>query len=433
MIFHKAKGIQIDGRKELCKKHPMVDYLNPDTVYIPLVHRNLKLEPKVEVGEHVKVGQVVAQFSTYAAFISHASVSGEVKSIKKVWHSSGKMVDAIEIENDHKNILDDSIKERKNIKELTRDELIEIMRDAGITGMGGAGFPAYIKYQTKEDIHTVIINAVECEPYLTCDYHHITMNPEKLLRGATYMMRAADANKAVIAYKEYNKRIGRVLKEFVDKYPDVELFPIKDIYPAGWEKYIVEQVTGETYSALPADVGVIVNNSSTSMAFTDAVEMNIPLISRPISITGEGINQPKSFNVPLGTKVSELIDQCGGYAEGLDPMKANYIAGGPMTGRAIFIDDLVVNDTLGAVIVKPFETWDYPECLGCGKCADVCPVYITPTEIKKAFERKNVKLLDLLDANKCIECGLCSYVCPSHVEITDAVKKGKELLAKGAK
>ena len=432
MIFHKAKGIHIDGKKALCKVHPMVDYLNPDQVYIPLVQRDLKLKPTVQVGDKVKIGQPVAD-DGYGAFTSHASISGEVKSIKKVWHSSGKMVEAIEIENDHQSLLSDSIKERKNVGELSRDELIDIMKKAGITGLGGAGFPAYIKYQTRDKIDSVIINAVECEPYLTSDYHFILAHPEKLLRGATYMMRAADASKVVIAYKAYNEKIQEVLEPFMDKYPHVELFPVKDVYPAGWEKYIVEKITGKTYRSLPSKVGVIVNNSATAISYADAVDQNIPLIARPISITGEGINEPKAFYVPIGTKVSELIEQCGGYIEGLNPLEANYIAGGPMTGRAIFIDDLIVNDTLGAVIICPFYKWDYPECLGCGKCADVCPSYLTPTEIKKAYERKDIKLLGLLDANKCIQCGLCSYVCPSHVEITDAVVKGKSLLRKGAK
>ena len=207
---------------------------------------------------------------------------------------------------------------------------------------------------------------------------------------------------------------------------------MKNVYPAGWEKYVVEQVTGKTYNNLPAEAGVIVNNSATTIVFADVVEKNIPLISRPITITGEGINQPRTYIVPIGTKVSELVELSGGYVEGLDPLKYNYIAGGPMTGRAIFVDDLVVNDTLGAVIVKPVIEGLYPECMGCGRCADVCPTYLTPTEIKKAYERKDVKLLGDLNANKCVECGLCSYVCPSHVEITEAVGKGKALLKKGA-
>jgi len=176
-----------------------------------------------------------------------------------------------------------------------------------------------------------------------------------------------------------------------------------------------------------------VNNSSTAIAFSDIVEHNIPLISRPITITGEGIKEPKNFYVPIGTKVSDLVGKCGGYTSDIEPKKANYIAGGPMTGKAIFIDDLIVSDTLGGIIVKPVVDKLHPECLGCGKCADICPAYLTPTEIKKALDYKDLDLIQALNANSCVQCGLCSYVCPSHVEITDAVVKAKGLLRKGAK
>ncbi|MGD9760950.1 MAG: RnfABCDGE type electron transport complex subunit C [Candidatus Izemoplasmatales bacterium] len=433
MIFQKIKGVFIDGKKDLCKKSPLKEYLSPKYVYIPLLQRTSNLKAEVKVGDEVKVGQVVATNEQQMNVRVHASVSGKVTAIKKVWHSSGKMVDAIEIENNFQNQLTESIKREENVDSLTREQLIKKMELAGITGLGGAGFPTHIKYKTKAKIDTVIINAVECEPYLTCDYHFITTYPEKLLKGATYMMKAADATKVVIAYKINNKQIREAVQPFLPKFPHVELFPVKNVYPAGWEKFIVEQVTKKTYNGLPAEAGVIVNNSATAITFADAVEMNIPLIARPISITGEGIKKPGSFYVPIGTKVSELVELCGGYVEGLDPLKYNYIAGGPMTGRAIFIDDLVVNDTLGAVIVKPVIEGLHPECLGCGKCADVCPAFLTPTEIKKAFERKDIKLLSDLNANKCVECGLCSYICPSHVEITEAVAKGKDLLRKGAK
>jgi electron transport complex protein RnfC len=433
MIFQKVKGIFIDGKKDMCKKNPLREYLSPDFVYIPLIQRTTNLTAQVKVGDEVKIGQVVAKNEQAMNVRFHASVSGKVTAIKKVWHSSGRMVDAIEIENDKQNLLVDTIKEEKNLDNLTKEQLIEKMELAGITGLGGAGFPTHIKYKTKAKIDTVIINAVECEPYLTCDYHYAVNYPEKVLKGASYFMRAAEAKRVVIAYKIYNKKIREAMQPFLANYPNVELFPIKDVYPSGWEKYIIEQVTKKTYSVLPSEAGVIVNNSATAIAFADAVEKNIPLIARPISITGEGLKDPGTFYVPIGTKVSELVKLCGGYIDGLDPLKYNYIAGGPMTGRAIFIDDLIVSDTLGAVVVKKVIEGVYPECLGCGKCADVCPVFLTPTEIKKAFERKDVKLLGDLNANKCIECGLCSYICPSHVEITEAVAKGKDLLRKGVK
>ncbi|MCK4551659.1 MAG: RnfABCDGE type electron transport complex subunit C [Tenericutes bacterium] len=433
MIFQKTKGIQIDGYKEMCKNSPLNEYFNPEFVYIHLLQGNSLLKQIVEVGESVKVGQTIALREGFGAMNIHASISGTITAVKKVWHSSGKMVNALEIKNDFKNILDESIKPSKDIDSLTKEDLIEMMKNAGLSGLGGAGFPTYVKYQTKEDIDTVIINAVECEPYITCDYQFILTYPEKLLKGLTYFMKAAGAKKGVIAYKNYNVKIKKVLQELLPKYDNIELFEMNDVYPAGWEKYIIERVTGKTYQNLPSEVGVIENNSTTAIIFSDIVEHNIPLVSRPVTITGEGINNPMNFYCPIGTKVSELVEKCGGYVDGLNPKTANYIAGGPMTGRAIFIDDLIVNDTLGSVIIKPFKEELHPECLGCGKCAEVCPVYLTPTEIRDAFKNKDLDLINQLNTTKCIQCGLCSYVCPSHIEITDFVIRAKELLRKGAK
>jgi Na+-translocating ferredoxin:NAD+ oxidoreductase subunit C len=433
MIFQKTHGIQIDGRKDMSKKTPLEEYFNPEYVYIHLLKNIGPLKSTVNVGDKVKVGQIVAIREGFGEMNVHATISGEVTAIKKAWHPSGKMVDAIEIKNDFKNDPDPSIHPNKAIDALTKEELIDMMKEAGLTGLGGAGFPTYIKYITKLPIDTVIINAVECEPYLTCDYTFITTYPEKLLKGLKYFMKAASANRGVIAYKAYNKGIKNALEKYLKHYKNISLFELQDVYPAGWEKYIIERITGKTYSGLPSEVGVIVNNSSTAIAFSDIVEHNIPLISRPITITGEGIKEPKNFYVPIGTKVSDLVEKCGGYTSYIEPKEANYIAGGPMTGNAIFIDDLIVTDTLGGIIVKPVVDKLHPECLGCGKCADICPAYLTPTEIKKALDYKDLDLIQALNANSCVQCGLCSYVCPSHVEITDAVVKAKGLLRKGAK
>ncbi len=433
MILHKAKGIHIDGRKQMSKESPLHEYLNPQFVYIPLLQQTSPLKRIVEVGDDIKIGQVVALREGFGEMPIHASVSGKVSAVKKVWHCSGKMVDAIEITNDLLQRMDDSIQPEADTTHFTRQELIEKMKQAGLSGLGGAGFPTYVKYLTKLPIDVIIINAVECEPYLTCDYMLINSYPEKLLKGLHYFMRAAEAKRGVVCFKSYNKHIKELLQPLLVNYPGVELKEIKDIYPAGWEKYIVQQVTGKTYEGLPAEAGAIVDNSATAMVFADVVEKNIPLISRVITISGEGIKNPRNYYVPLGTPVKDLIQLSGGYSEGLSPEKAWYIAGGPMTGRAILIDDLIVSDTLGAVIVKPMpENKLHPECLGCGKCADVCPVYLTPTEIKKAYETKDVELIKKLNAQKCMACGLCSYVCPSHIEITDFVGKAKDLLRKGA-
>jgi len=433
MILHKAKGIHIEGRKSMSKKFPIHEYMNPQFVYIHLLQQTSPLKRLVEVGDFVKVGQVVALREGFGEMPIHASISGKVTAIKKVWHSSGKMVDAIEIENDHQNHLDDAIAPEKNVELLSRENLIDKMKASGLSGLGGAGFPTYVKFKSKTPIHTVIINAVECEPYLTCDYALMLKYPEKVLKGLSYFIRAAGAQKGVIGYKKYNHEFKELLTPLLQTYENITLFAVKDIYPAGWEKYLVEQITKKTYKRLPGEVGVIVDNLATAITFSDVVENNIPLIARAITITGEGIKQPQNYYVPIGTKVSELVQASGGYQKKLDPAKAWYIAGGPMTGRAILIDELIVNDTLGGVIVKPLpEEKDHPNCLGCGKCSDVCPVYLAPTEIERAFDQKDLVAIKQLNADKCIACGLCSHVCPSHIEITDYVIRAKDLLRKGA-
>jgi electron transport complex protein RnfC len=432
MILQKASGIHIEGKKSLSKKMPLKEYLDPKTVYIPLVQQACPLKRIVEIGDLVAIGQVIALREGFGEMPIHASISGKVTGIKKVWHASGRMVEAIEIENDFENRLDASIKPETNPDLLTREQLVDKMKQAGLVGLGGAGFPTYLKYCTKCPIDMVIINAVECEPYMTCDCLLTEKYAEKLLKGLKYMMKAAGASKGYVAYKTYNQTIRTALEPLLVKYQGIQLQPIKDIYPSGWEKYIVEQITNKTYKKLPSEIGVIVNNSQTAIVFGDVVEHNIPLVSRVISITGEGITNPQNFYVPLGTKVQDLVALCGGYAEGLDPKNAWYIAGGPMTGRAILIDELVVSDTLGAVVVIPTPPEKHhPECLGCGQCADVCPVHLTPTEIKRAFDRKDQKAIAGLFADKCMACGLCSYVCPSHIEIADYVAKAKDLLKKG--
>lgn len=433
MLLRKIKGVRIEGNKQMSRCAPLRDYLDPPFVYIPLLQGASSLKRTVEVGVTVKIGDVVAQREGFGAMPIHASIAGKVSQIKKVWHASGKMVEAIEIENDHSGALSETIQPEKDPEGLDKEALIKKMIDAGLSGLGGAGFPTYIKYQTKCPIDTVIINAIECEPYLTCDYLLGIRYPEKLVKGLHYFMKAAGAEKGVIAYKTYNHGLYEAIEPFLSRYPGITTKALKDVYPAGWEKYVTEEVTGKTYPKLPSQVGVIVNNAGTAIAFADMVEHNIPLIARNITITGEGIHQPQNFYVPLGTKVSELIQMCGGYVESLDPKYAWYIAGGPMTGKAILIDDLIVNDTLSAVIVRPMpKEKNHPECLGCGRCADACPVFLTPTEIKRAADMKDDEAIRRLAADKCIACGLCSYVCPSHIDITDAVVKARDSLKKGA-
>ena len=433
MAFKKAGGLHIDGRKEMSLDTNLVEYLNPETVYIPLIQQS-PLTPLVKAGDKVKMGTVVAERVDRFGHPVLSSVSGEVVGIKKVWHSSGKMLDMIEIKNDFLDEIDEAWKPI-DLENITQEELISVMKQVGLVGLGGAGFPTYAKYGTGEVEH-LIINLVECEPFITSDFMYAINNPEKLVLGLKYMMKAAKAKEGVIVLKDkpMNKPLIEAIEPFVQKEEGIRIQLIKDIYPAGWEKYIVEQVSGKTYQTLPIQAGCVVNNSSTAITFYDAL-CGIPFNKKVITITGEGITKPQNFLVKIGTPVKKLVEMAGGYIEGLDPLKYLYIAGGPMTGRAILIDELIVSDTLGAVIVTPnLEPLKaHPACLGCGKCSEHCPAHLTPTVIKKTMEQGNVEELKELGTMKCVSCGLCSYVCPSRIELTDAMEKAKDMVRKAGR
>lgn len=428
MVFSKIKGVHLNGHKEMSTNKPIQDFLSPESVFLPLVVGNLVYEKVVEIGDKVLKGQTVLERRDRFGYPVASPVSGTVKGTKKMWHSSGKMLEMLEITNDY---------EEKTVSsygvpvegELTKEKIVERVKNAGIVGLGGAGFPTYVKYTGNAKIETVLINAAECEPYITADYMLIKSECDKLLRGITYIMKATGAQNAKIAIKKTKHEAIEVLRKHISDYPNVEVFLMKDVYPAGWEKYIVENAIGKTYNGLPSEVGVVVNNVQTAIAVCEAVEENKPLIEKVVTITGEGIQEPQNLRVKIGTNVATMIAACGSYTENLG--EAWLIAGGPMTGRTVMGDNLVVSANLGSVIVKPKQLHvDNHDCMGCGKCATHCPAHLTPTEIRLAFDQGDVDALKELNTMKCVQCGLCSYVCPSRVEMTEIVGKAKDYVAK---
>lgn len=405
-------------------KNPPVEFLNPANVYIPLVEQNTPCEVTVKVGDFVKVGQVIAnKMGTFCSPI-HASVSGEVISInQKMWHAIGKMVATVQIKNDFNETKVETIKPQ-DAHNFTKEQIIEAVRENGVVGLGGSGFPTYFKLKVKQPMDVVIINAAECEPYITTDYTLIKEHLDQLIRGIKYLMKAVEAKTGYIAIKENKKTLIQKIKLALEKEPNIVVFELKDEYPAGWEKYIVQRITGKNYRSLPSEVGAVVNNAATAVAVCQAVEDNMPLVQKMVTITGEGIKEPTNVCVKIGTKVSDIIEKIGGYADNLKEIY--FIAGGPMTGKSIFSDQMVVNRALSSVIVMPkMIREDNPECMGCGKCTEVCPVWLSPIQIKQAFDAKNVEAMVELKANLCMQCGLCSYVCPSRIELTEAVTKAK--------
>lgn len=427
MFFIKSKGRHISehkGHKEMSLANPMVEFLNPEYVYIPLVEQNTPCEALVKVGDYVKVGQVIANKSGRFPLPIHASISGEVVSIdKKMWHASGKMVPTIQIKNDFKETKVETIKEN-DISSITKEVIIEKAKECGIVGLGGSGFPSYVKYKVNNPMDVVIINAAECEPYITIDYKLLQDHFDEMLRGLKYIMKAVDAKRGVIAIKKNKTALIEKMNLALANEPNISVFTLKDEYPAGWEKYIVQRVTKKNYTTLPSEVGAVVNNASTAYALCHAVERNQPLVEKLLTITGEGIRKPCNVKVKIGTAVNDIIEFIGGYTTNLE--SAYFIAGGPMTGKSIMFDTLVVHRALSSVIVMPKDIRENnPECLGCGKCGEVCPVFLSPIVIKETLENDTVQELRKLRPELCMECGLCSYICPSRIDLTESVGKAK--------
>ncbi len=427
MLFTQIRALYIDGRKEMSTNNEDISFLNPKCVYFPTSAGDVVYSPLVEVGDEVLKGQPILERIGRFGHPICSPVSGTVTAKKKMWHQIGKMVEMLEITNNGKEETVPSWGEK--LEELTKDKIVERIKNAGIVGLGGAGFPTYVKYLPVKPADVVIINAVECEPYITTDYAMILKRADAVMRGIEYLMIASGAPKAVIAVKKTKKPDIEALEAVIGDHPNISLYLDKDDFIAGWERYIVEHIMKKTYNTLPSEIGVVVNNVKTVIAVCDAVEKNIPLIEKMVTFTGEGLAKPCNVMVKIGTKASDVIAEIGGYAEGLE--NAYFIAGGPMMGKSIMFDDLVITENLGCILVKPnTDHQNNPSCMGCGKCSEVCPAFLTPTEIKVALDNNDMDALNQLNTLKCIQCGSCSYVCPSRVDITEVVGKAKEALKK---
>lgn len=432
MIFRKSKGLHISeypGHKELSLKNDASDFLKPEFIYIPLIESGTPCDCLVKEGDKVEVGQAVAMRTGRFGLPLHSSVSGEVTSInKKTWHTSGKMIPMIEIKNDFKETKVSTIKPN-DVDSLSSEDIINIARDCGIVGLGGASFPTYVKYNSPSPITTLIINAAECEPFITADYTLIKNETDKFINGIKYAMKASGADESYIAIKGNKFSLIKILEESLQGFDNIHIFKLKDVYPAGWEKYIVERVMKKTYKGLPSDVGAVVNNVATLVALANAVENNIPLIEKIVTFTGEGLAEPQNVYVKIGSKVNDIVEAIGGYSD--ESENAYLTAGGPMMGTGMIFDAFAVSRSLNNVLVlpQPDEAVEEP-CMGCGKCSLHCPVFLSPILIKETLESKDEDKLVELRADKCIECGICSYVCPSRIELTQATSKSRGIVLK---
>ncbi len=415
----------LDGHKELTAHKDVVVVATPDVIYIPLANGNAPMTPLVQPGDAVKVGMKIAERNDHFYLPVFSSVSGTVTGIEKRTAGNMKVVDHLVIQNDHKNEVSvDEAFAKIDYETCEREVLLEKMKQVGMLGLGGAGFPTYVKYTKPENVDLFIINGVECEPYLTSDYHNSLDNLELLKVGALAMFKLSCAKKGCIAIKNNKKDLQEALEKTFANTP-IEVRTVADIYPAGWERTLIYLLTNKRYDRLPMEAGCIVNNTSSAIAFGNALVNQMPITTKYITVSGDGIKNPTCCKVTVGTPAVEVVDCCGGLVD--DSCVICY--GGPMMGKTMAKDHFVIGfECNGLTCLKKREDFQNA-CLRCGKCTEVCPSGLQPVRINMFEKTKNVKGLERLDINSCIECGLCTYICPSKLDVTEGVRRAKRYMA----
>ena len=431
-MIAKTKGI--DDIRKLTKDLPTIRYVDPDYVYLAVANaRCATADVYVKPGDYVKIGTVIGM--RHGGFFEqpiHSTVSGTVEGIAKKFHRSGKLTDFIKIKNDKQNTFDESVHERSDeeIARLTKDDMTEIVKNCAMVGLGGSSFPTYIKFQTKDPIKYILINGIECEPYLTSDYRLMMEMPDRIMIGIKYCLQAFSAEKAYICVKKKHDDIIDVLNAVKERYPDinVEVCPVGNFYPQGWEIAMIKSCLGIDIPSgvLPSKYGIMNFNVATVVGIYKAIKYNLPVVKRHFTLTGDGIKLPQNFRVRVGTPVTELIDLCGGYT---DPdVDKVFIMGGPMMGASLVRDDAIVTKTCTSVIILNHIPQKEEPCVRCASCVYSCPVGLQPVAIMNAYKAGDVDAIKGLNAKRCIECGLCSYSCTSKIPVTEFMRKAKRMI-----
>ena len=423
-------GVNVPHYKELSKNAPLERAMEPDVVMIPLhQHTGAPCEPLVKPGDEVKVGQKIGQSDAFVSAPVHSSVSGKVKSITPMAIPTGLTVNCVVIESDGKNEAHESVKPRGNLEELSQKEIIEIIKEAGITGMGGAGFPTYVKLSPPSDkkIDTIIINGAECEPYLTADHKVMVNEAEKIVFGLKAIMKAVGVDNGIIAIENNKPDAIDAIKKASTNENNIKVATLKVKYPQGDEKRLISATLNRKVPSggLPMDVGAVVCNASTTRAIAEAILEGKPLYERIVTVTGNGIKEPKNLITRIGTPFKDLIAQCGGFNEN-SPGKI--VMGGPMMGISQFtIDVPVIKGSGGILVLTEEEAKPQPmgPCIKCGKCIEVCPVNLQPLYLSSYSLKDKFDKAEELHALDCVECGACSYICPAKRPLVESIRVAK--------
>lgn len=397
-------------------------------------HIGAPTKPVVQKGDKVKVGTLLAEAGGFVSAPIYSSVSGTVFKVDEVFDATGyrKPVIIVKVEGDEwEDSIDrtDTLETLANHPELTPESIVEKIKVAGVTGMGGAGFPTFIKLcpPPTAKAECVIINAVECEPYITSDYRLMMEHPDEILVGLQLLMKAAKVDKGYIGIETNKPAAIKLLAEKVKDDSRIEVVPLKQRYPQGGEKQLVDAVIRRQVPAppaIPVNVGAIVQNVGTAFAVYQAVMKNKPLFERYTTVTGKQLKNPGNFLVRMGTPMIDLITLCGGMPDGDNKI----LAGGPMMGKAVnSVDVPVCKGTNSITVLTDADAKRKPvdPCIRCGKCVNVCPMGLEPYLLATASAKKMWEKVEAEDITSCIECGSCQFTCPSHRPILDNIRNGK--------
>lgn len=430
-------GIHPYDGKDLSKDKPIREVLpKGDLVYPLSQHIGAPAKAIVQKGDRVLTGQKIAEAGGFVSAPIYATVSGTVKAVEPRRVTVGDHVMCIVIENDG---LYEEVEYHpvSSLGELSREDILKRIQEAGVVGMGGAGFPTHVKLSPKEPdkIEFVIANCAECEPYLTSDYRRMIEEPEKLIDGLKIELSLFENARGILAVEDNKPDCIEKLKKLTKDEPKITVKAIKTKYPQGSERQLIYAVTGRAInsSMLPADAGCIVNNVDTLVAVHHAVMEGRPLMHRIVTVTGDAIADPCNFIVRIGTNYHELVDEAGGFLK--KPVKI--VSGGPMMGFAIFDLDVPATKTSSALLCMTEDDvakWEPGACINCGRCVEVCPGRVVPSKLADFAEHYDEEKFLAYDGMECCECGCCSYVCPAKRRLTQSIKSMRKIqLAKRKK
>ncbi|MDY3022793.1 MAG: electron transport complex subunit RsxC [Oliverpabstia sp.] len=418
-------GVHPSERKEYSEHIALERFPEPKTLVISMSqHLGAPANPIVQVGDTVKVGQKIGEAAGFISAPVHSSVSGTVIAVEPRMHATrGSEVMAVVIESDGKDTLHESVKPNKDLDSLTPDEIIDIVREAGIVGMGGAGFPTCVKLKPAKPVDTILLNGCECEPLLTADHRVLLEFADDIIYGLKAILKTTGAEKGLIVIEDNKPDAIELMQAKVADIDNIEVVVAKTKYPQGAEKTLIKRVMGRQVprGGLPADVGVIVDNISTVKAISDAIQTGMPLIERVATVTGEKIKNPGNYIYKIGTSVKEMIDYCGGTTDDDVLIKM----GGPMMGFEL--SDLnvpMMKGSNGIIAIDTDQTAEQP-CIKCGRCVDVCPMDLSPLYFSKYADEENWQGMKDMNVMDCVECRCCQYICSSKIPLVAKIKAGK--------